>query len=68
MPPAGTTGHATSDDPQYVAGPAKQGILRWDVEVPKSVDEGSEAGYRFQLEFDKRRAIAAGMEWGMAAK
>lgn len=71
LPPSAQSGHATSDDPQYLAGPAKQGILRWDLDVPaKSVDvRAARLEYRFQLEFDKQRTIAAGSGvGGMAAK
>lgn len=46
-------------DAEYLAGPRKDGILRWDVTVPKGAT-GQKAfvlEYKFRLEFDKQMTI-----------
>jgi uncharacterized protein (TIGR02231 family) len=48
-----------SSDAEYLAGPRKQGILRWDLTVPPQ-SHGSSAfviEYKFRLEFDKQMSL-----------
>lgn len=47
-----------SADPAYLAGPRKQGILRWDLPVPSgSGTAATTLEYTFRLEFDKALSI-----------
>ncbi|MFZ2875601.1 MAG: mucoidy inhibitor MuiA family protein [Phycisphaerales bacterium] len=52
-------GGELSSDASYLAGPRKDGILRWDVTIPPNAS-GQDAfalEYRFRLEFDKQMGI-----------
>ncbi len=52
-------GGELSSDAAYLAGPRKDGILRWDVTIPPNAS-GQDAfalEYKFRLEFDKQMSI-----------
>ncbi|MCC6950235.1 MAG: mucoidy inhibitor MuiA family protein [Phycisphaerales bacterium] len=52
-------GGELSSDAAYLAGPRKDGILRWDVTIPPNAS-GQDAfalEYKFRLEFDKQMGI-----------
>jgi hypothetical protein len=53
-------GEPLSEDPAYVSGPRKKGILRWQAEVPAQAMgvDAKAIEYEFQLEYDKQMAIA----------
>ncbi|MCE7973092.1 MAG: mucoidy inhibitor MuiA family protein [Leptolyngbya sp. PLA1] len=52
-------GGELSSDATYLAGPRKDGILRWDVTIPPhaSGQDAFAVEYKFRLEFDKQMSI-----------
>lgn len=54
-----STGQALSEDAEYVAGPRKDGILRWDIAVPPQAtgQQAFSLEYKYRLEYDKQMSI-----------
>jgi len=52
-------GPALSTDREYTQGPRKDGILRWDAQVPASANglDAFALEYEFQLEYDKAKSL-----------
>jgi hypothetical protein len=52
-------GGELASDAAYLAGPRREGILRWDVTIPPNAagQEAFAVEYKFRLEFDKQMSI-----------